>query len=229
MHFIGDVHQPLHLTDRERGGNDDPVRFEGRRFNLHSVWDGALLTKAIREQHNYTEPLPARQIEDSLQGAIYDPYIRLLLWEGVRVWWRPYLASWFECPSPFDSKALASSSQQLLFAGVPLQDDAGKIPPVTSVVCPSHWADWTHQITCGKTFPAGLTGKEVPPVELNTKEYYGPIRDGNVIEELLVRAGLRLAATLNAILADEDELMSTSMFAWLDEADALAAQEAQEA
>ena len=59
VHFVGDVHQPLHLTDRERGGNDDFVRFENRKINLHSLWDTALITKAIREQSNYTKPLPS--------------------------------------------------------------------------------------------------------------------------------------------------------------------------
>jgi hypothetical protein len=59
VHFLGDVHQPLHLTNRERGGNGDPVRFEGRLMNLHSLWDTALTTKAIREQSNYSTPLPS--------------------------------------------------------------------------------------------------------------------------------------------------------------------------
>lgn len=59
VHFVGDVHQPLHLTDRERGGNDDFVRFENRKINLHSLWDTALITKAVREQSNYTKPLPS--------------------------------------------------------------------------------------------------------------------------------------------------------------------------
>ncbi|KAG4440570.1 hypothetical protein IFR05_003937 [Cadophora sp. M221] len=41
MHFIGDLHQPLHVEDAARGGNDiKPVRFGGvHTLNLHSVWD----------------------------------------------------------------------------------------------------------------------------------------------------------------------------------------------
>ncbi len=30
VHFIGDLHQPLHLTGRDRGGNGDKVLFGGR-------------------------------------------------------------------------------------------------------------------------------------------------------------------------------------------------------
>lgn len=32
---IGDVHQPLHLTSRERGGNGDQIVFEGRHMSMH--------------------------------------------------------------------------------------------------------------------------------------------------------------------------------------------------
>ena len=28
-------------------------------MNLHSLWDTGLITKAVRELHNYTEPLPS--------------------------------------------------------------------------------------------------------------------------------------------------------------------------
>lgn len=30
VHFVGDLHQPLHLTGRDRGGNSVKVRFDGR-------------------------------------------------------------------------------------------------------------------------------------------------------------------------------------------------------
>jgi hypothetical protein len=44
VHFVGDVHQPLHAGHRDdRGGNTWQVRFEGRGSNLHRVWDSSLL------------------------------------------------------------------------------------------------------------------------------------------------------------------------------------------
>jgi hypothetical protein len=44
IHFIGDMHQPLHCEDNnDRGGNSVQVQFFGRRSNLHSVWDSGLL------------------------------------------------------------------------------------------------------------------------------------------------------------------------------------------
>ncbi len=49
VHFIGDIHQPLHSSFADdRGGNDIEVRFFGEpKYNLHSVWDSALIRHRI--------------------------------------------------------------------------------------------------------------------------------------------------------------------------------------
>lgn len=40
IHFVGDLHQPLHASDNnDRGGNEVGVTFLGHRTNLHHVWD----------------------------------------------------------------------------------------------------------------------------------------------------------------------------------------------
>lgn len=44
VHFIEDVHQPLHVGDnRDHGGNDTQIQFEGRGTNLHRVWDSDVI------------------------------------------------------------------------------------------------------------------------------------------------------------------------------------------
>ncbi len=44
VHFVGDVHQPLHLGNRkDRGGRTFRVRYKGKVANLHSLWDGGLI------------------------------------------------------------------------------------------------------------------------------------------------------------------------------------------
>lgn len=49
VHFVADVHQPLHASDDDdRGGNEVRVEFLGRRTNLHAVWDAGILEPAIR-------------------------------------------------------------------------------------------------------------------------------------------------------------------------------------
>src|SRR6201999_2917367 len=45
VHFVGDVHQPLHaVSDADLGGNcehiDPPI---GDAQNLHALWDGAIV------------------------------------------------------------------------------------------------------------------------------------------------------------------------------------------
>jgi hypothetical protein len=44
VHFVGDMHQPLHCSDNDdKGGNGVRVVFFDRPTNLHSVWDSGLL------------------------------------------------------------------------------------------------------------------------------------------------------------------------------------------
>lgn len=44
VHFVGDLHQPLHAGYRDdAGGNTYQVQFQGQGMNLHRVWDSGLL------------------------------------------------------------------------------------------------------------------------------------------------------------------------------------------
>ncbi|WP_340074826.1 S1/P1 nuclease [Leptobacterium sp. I13] len=44
VHFIGDLHQPLHVGRTEdKGGNDIQVRWFGSGSNLHRVWDSNMI------------------------------------------------------------------------------------------------------------------------------------------------------------------------------------------
>lgn len=47
VHFVGDIHQPLHAgRPEDRGGNDIRINFEGRRSNLHALWDSLMIMKS---------------------------------------------------------------------------------------------------------------------------------------------------------------------------------------
>ncbi len=53
IHFIGDVHQPMHVgKNRDLGGNKISVLYFGERRNLHSVWDTWIIEQ---ERLSYTE------------------------------------------------------------------------------------------------------------------------------------------------------------------------------
>ncbi len=44
IHFIGDVHQPLHVGRADdKGGNDIQVQWFGKGTNLHRVWDSEMI------------------------------------------------------------------------------------------------------------------------------------------------------------------------------------------
>jgi hypothetical protein len=50
VHFIGDLHQPLHSSDnKDKGGNDVHVVFLDRPGNLHGFWDSAVLSRMGKE------------------------------------------------------------------------------------------------------------------------------------------------------------------------------------
>lgn len=45
IHFVGDIHQPLHTEDVAKGGNGIHVKFDGNELNLHHVWDSSIAEK----------------------------------------------------------------------------------------------------------------------------------------------------------------------------------------
>jgi hypothetical protein len=52
IHFIGDMHQPMHASDNgDRGGNSVAVQLADRRTNLHSLWDSGLLSRMGKEDN----------------------------------------------------------------------------------------------------------------------------------------------------------------------------------
>lgn len=74
VHFVGDLHQPMHIGQREdKGGNTIQVQWFGKGTNLHSVWD----TKMIEEWNmSYLElaansrDLNKNQIKELQKGAV---------------------------------------------------------------------------------------------------------------------------------------------------------------
>lgn len=60
VHFVGDVHQPLHASPKpDKGGNSVQVRYGRQSWNLHGVWDGLLLNSTRLSWPKYVERLSA--------------------------------------------------------------------------------------------------------------------------------------------------------------------------
>jgi hypothetical protein len=199
-------------------------------IDLHSLWDGLLIAKALRSvPKQYDQPLPAPQIERALRGTIYDSYVRMIMWEGVlgASRWGPQIPDWLACPVPlaYQSACVADVFDAPQVAGT---DDG--------VVCPYHWATPIHALNCEVVWPAALDAPPyndtrspaglsdhqqlfaldsdvdadpAPFLELDTPEYAGVISERWIVEKLLAQAGLRLAGVLNYLFADfgddEDE------------------------
>jgi len=81
IHFVGDLHQPLHTIDnRDRGGNDVRVTSlregpDGRATNLHAVWDTGIINLSTT-----TEAARADAILATLRTHPMDVTIDVVKW-----------------------------------------------------------------------------------------------------------------------------------------------------
>jgi len=77
VHFVADLHQPLHCADdHDRGGNDVHVTFFGENANLHSVWDTLLIERIDPDPGHYANRLDADLTDSTIrafeQGTVED-------------------------------------------------------------------------------------------------------------------------------------------------------------
>lgn len=76
IHFIGDLHQPLHVgRDEDAGGNKITVFWFNKKTNLHSVWDSELVDFqkwSYTEYANNIDVLNKHQIESVESGTLED-------------------------------------------------------------------------------------------------------------------------------------------------------------
>ncbi|KAI1798035.1 phospholipase C/P1 nuclease domain-containing protein [Ganoderma leucocontextum] len=181
VHWVGDMHQPLHMSGREKGGNGARVAWNGRVTNLHSVWDGLLIAQSIRQTpRNYSSPLEGTAgtfVEPHLRGAIYDPYIRRIMHEGLSDGGRFHSESptWLDCPEPASAASEYGFQERLLA----LDDKAafGLTTPAGTekkwddgTLCPYAWAKPIHALNC-----------ELPvwPHELDQGGHHDALTDGD--------------------------------------------------
>lgn len=76
VHFLGDIHQPMHMGHlSDLGGNKITVKFFGRNRKLHGIWD----TDVLESGHNWTYSEWQNQIdrvskeEEAAIIAVTDP------------------------------------------------------------------------------------------------------------------------------------------------------------
>ena len=75
VHFIADIHQPLHCADRnDAGGSRLTVRFFGQETNLHMLWDVGLIERQTFYWGEYVDRLekewiPANDVAELSAGT----------------------------------------------------------------------------------------------------------------------------------------------------------------
>jgi len=88
IHFVGDIHQPLHALLEDRGGNDRRVSFFvgpsspsrpaiKEDTNLHAVWDSGLIRHCVRGWNAYvshlqSDWLPKQDVTALAEGSVID-------------------------------------------------------------------------------------------------------------------------------------------------------------
>jgi hypothetical protein len=76
IHFVGDLHQPLHAGDKtDKGGNDAKAAYGilvTPRLNLHSIWDGYLAERAISAAPSLVRRYSAADRREMAAGTVTD-------------------------------------------------------------------------------------------------------------------------------------------------------------
>jgi hypothetical protein len=70
VHFVGDLHQPMHLgKPSDRGGNDLKLKWFGRNTNLHRLWDSNMIDDYSMSYTELTANLPKLKAAELKQIA----------------------------------------------------------------------------------------------------------------------------------------------------------------
>ncbi len=82
VHFVGDLHQPLHAGERgDHGGNLVKLTFEGKPLNLHSAWDGKLMEAWFKLDPNAEKSL-REGAPESEQPALAEGSLDDWVWQS---------------------------------------------------------------------------------------------------------------------------------------------------
>ena len=117
IHFVGDVHQPMHAGyGHDKGGNDFQVQFNGRGTNLHALWDSGMIRTRQLNDRDYLQRLlakeaPANDLGNSQQWAEHS--CRLAIVEGVYPTKRRITAAYVDEHLPTAEAQLRAAGEQL--------------------------------------------------------------------------------------------------------------------
>jgi len=74
VHFVGDIHQPMHAGyAHDKGGNDFQLRVDGKGSNLHALWDSGMLSNRHLSDDAYLQRLLAIPTATTVSAALPPP------------------------------------------------------------------------------------------------------------------------------------------------------------
>ncbi|RMZ81006.1 hypothetical protein DV738_g2497, partial [Chaetothyriales sp. CBS 135597] len=174
LHFVGDVHQPLHTEALARGGNEIAVRFDAAaarataNTNLHSVWDTLVAHKWRRRDEWFDKTRPVESEE-----------------EAAFLWALELLHS--------DPEGVDLSAECVFDGNNADADDNGNDDLIECVL---QWAQEANQYVCDYVLKGGVEAVSGGDVDLG-QEYYQGAKD--IVDIQIRRAGRRLAKWLDAL------------------------------
>lgn len=96
-HFLGDVHQPLHVGfTGDLGGNTIIVHWYRRKSNLHHVWDTMMIESAMKTFYNSDLSFMIQSIQENITNN----------WSNGASSWGICNDNQTACPDPYASESI---------------------------------------------------------------------------------------------------------------------------
>ncbi|KAI4304337.1 hypothetical protein MLD38_039865 [Melastoma candidum] len=97
LHFIGDVHQPLHVAfTGDEGGNTIIVHWYRRKANLHHVWDSMIIETALKAFYGNDLLFMIESINRNITNV----------WTNDLSDWKDCKSNQTVCPDPYASESI---------------------------------------------------------------------------------------------------------------------------
>ncbi|KAF9158934.1 hypothetical protein DFQ26_007098 [Actinomortierella ambigua] len=174
VHFMGDIHQPLHTSGKDRGGNDAAARWGTAKSNLHKIWDSQMILKDIKE--NFQDDPKA--------------YLDCMM-EKTNSLWLPDAANWTICDPNSEEEQRGGQQGK----ANPWSDSIDG--ELALHLCPKVWTREMNGLVCEYAWK-DYNGAEHDLSQAYYKRATGA-ENGFLVQRLVAMGGVRMAAILNAI------------------------------
>jgi hypothetical protein len=213
VHFVGDIHQPLHTVKGFAGGNGIHVSFLnssrcGRyKCNLHGVWDSELIEHSRLNREEYVQHEEAMITADQL-GRLDDGAAEQWANESLKLAQAAWVQDGAELDERYYERQIRVVNRQMALAGVRLarllNDTIGKMTPKDFQSSPQPSVSGQGALSSQGATQSFNVKSSAPQVWVNTKSgvyhcpdsrWYGNTKQGKYMNESeALKGGYRPAA-----------------------------------